>query len=352
MKAFIALFSQDADRRPALFLGLLGSVLLLAASCRGSGKPDEAAEDPLNTSTAEITRLSERILAEPSNAGLYYLRGLEFRSFNNQAALTDFKQAWLLDSANANHALGLSEQYFLMNDSRASMGVLNRWLKHNPTEQRVLWALARQALLLKQYELSLGALNQILREDLQNPEVYYLKGRNFRFLGDTAQAISSYQTALEMEPAYERAHLELGVMLLAKGDDTGLRYLRNALALNDSSAAARYQLAKYHQDRGEFTDAVETYEALILRDPQNGAALYNLGTIWYAADSLEKALRLFDMSTKVEPTRAMAYYGKALCAAQLNRSEQAMSFVRQALNLNPDLAVAKALSDSLEALSP
>jgi tetratricopeptide (TPR) repeat protein len=327
-------------------------ILLWSAGCGGSGKTEEAAEDPLNQSTAEITRLSERILAEPDNAGLYFLRGLEFRSFNNLAALNDFKQAWLLDSANANHALGLSEQYFLMNDSRASMGVLNRWLKNNPTEQRVLWALARQALLLKQYDLSLGALNQILRQDLRNPEVYYLKGRNFRFKGDTAEAISSYQTALEMDPTYERAHLELGVMLLAGDDETGLRYLRNTLSLNDSSTAARYQLAKYHQDRGEFTEAVDAYEALIVRDPQNGDALYNLATIWYAADSLEKALRLFDMSVKVEPTRAMGYYGKALCAAQLKRREQALSFVRQALNLNPDLVEAQALSDSLEALVP
>ncbi len=352
MKASFAHYSWSAASRLALFLGLWGSVLLLGTGCPRGDAAKEAAQDPLTNSTAEITRLSERILAEPSNAGLYFLRGMEFRSFNNQAALTDFKQAWLLDSANANHALGLSEQYFLMNDSRASMGVLNRWLKSNPSEQRVLWALARQALLLKQYELSLGALNQILRQDLQNPEVYYLKARNFRFLRDTAQAISSYQTALEMEPAYERAHLELGVMLLAKGDQTGLRYLRNALALNDSSSAARYQLAKYHQDRGEFTDAVETYEALILRDPQNGDALYNLATIWYAADSLEKALRFFDMSTKMEPTRAMGYYGKALCAAQLQRRDQALAFVRQALDLNPDLTAAKTLSDSLEALMP
>ncbi len=325
---------------------------MLAFGCNKKGKGDDGEVDPLENSTAEITRLSEKILAEPENGTLYFLRGMEFRSFNNQAALTDFKRAWQLDSASADHALGLSEQYFIMNDSRASMGVLNHWLKYNQPEERVLWALAREALLLRQYDLSIGALNQILRTDLNNPEVYYLKGRNYRFLGDTAKAVSSYQTALEMDPAYERAHLELGALLIASGDDTGLRYLRNVLNLNDSSAAARYQIGKYHQDRGEFGEAVDAYEAVVNRDPQNTDALYNLATIWYGADSLEKAFRLFDMVTKTEPTRPMGYYGKALCAAQLHRNGQALTIVQQALNLDSELEPAQHLADSLRAIIP
>ena len=354
MKSLLNVRNKVNPRWQNAKLGILALTLLVGSLSSCNSHPEEVAESTggIENSTAEITRLSEKILAEPKNAEWYFLRGLEFRSFNNQAALQDFKSAWQLDSANSEHALGLAEQYFIMNDSRASMGVLSRWLKFNPPSPNVLWAMARQATLLRQYELSIGALNQILRTDVYNAEAYYLKGRNYRFLADTAQAISSYQTALEMDPALERAHLELGALLIAKGDDKGLRYLRNVLSLNDSSSAARYQLAKYYQDQGEFTDAVDQYEALINRDPQNGDALYNLATIWYGADSIEKAFRLFDLVTKVEPTRSMGFYGKGLCAAELNRKEQATTFLQQALNLNPELEEARHLLDSLNTLRP
>lgn len=327
------------------------ALLLGHSSCKQKPEEPVLADAEAGMATPEITRLSEKILAEPGRAEWYFLRGQEFRAFNNQAALEDFKRAWQIDSTRPEHALGLAEQFFIMNDSRSSMGVLSRWIKLHPGNTEVLWVFARQAMLLRQYDASLGALNQILRSDRYNAEAYYLKGRNYRFLGDTAEAVSSYQTALEMDPALERAHLELGALLLAGGDDKGLRYLNNALALNDSSSAARYQMAKYHQDRGEFGDAVAVYQELINRDPQNGDALYNLATIWYAADSVSKAYRLFDLVTKVEPARSMGFYGKGLCAVELGRIEEAQGLLRNALQLNAEFEAARHLLDSLETLS-
>jgi tetratricopeptide (TPR) repeat protein len=182
--------------------------------------------------------------------------------------------------------------------------------------------------------------------------VYYLKGRNQRLIGDSAAAISSYQTAIEINPDLERAHLELGVMMASAGQEAGLRYLDNVLELNDSNRIARYQMAKYQQDFGDITLAVEAYEAIIRRDPQDGDALYNLGTIWFGADSLEKALRLFDLTTKVEPARAMAYYAKGLAASELGRNEEALRYLRQAINLQPDLEPALDLLASLSVSQP
>jgi tetratricopeptide (TPR) repeat protein len=334
------------------WLSALATLLLAWVFCAwaGCGKGPSEAEDAaglLENANPQIAELSEQIRSRPGDAGLFLQRALAYRAFNNQAALDDLLQAWQLDSSRADIALERAQQHWLMNDSRSSMQVLTGWLKHNEPEPDVLWALARQALLLRQYQLSLGTVNQILRQDPYNGEAYYLKGRNYRFMGDTTRSISSYQTALEMNPELERAHLELGVLLLGGGDETGLRYLRNALAINDSSAAAHYALGKYYQDRGDLTEAVTLYEELINRHPQNGDALYNLATIWYGTDSVEKALRLFHLVTQVEPARASGYFGKGLCAAHLGRSEQALGFLEQALRLDPGLEPARQLSDSL-----
>ncbi len=325
-------------------------LLIAVISACQSGGEEQAQPMDMSSEDPEIAQLSGRIMAEPGNARLYWLRGLKYREFNNKAALADLQKAYSMDSSQSDFALALAEQYFAMNETRPSLNVLSRYSKYNPPDEKVLWILAELALILRQYQLSVGALNQILRLNEYNARAYYLKGRNYRFLGDTSQSVSSYQTAIELNPDMERAHLELGTMMLHSGDDLGLRYLRNALSLNDSSYAARYALAKYYQDRGELAEAAEFYEELVVLNPQHGAALYGLATIWYGADSLEKALRLFDLVTKVEPVEPRGYMGKAYCAIALNRREEALSYLEQTINLNREFPNARHLADSVRTL--
>lgn len=335
---------------------VLPLALCLLAGCQSDGTAASKTEEAQGSSDAPagesgsplITRLSERILESPQDPTLYFRRAVAFRSFNNQAALSDFKRAWQLDSTSPDHALGLAEQFFDMNQSRAAMGVLSGWLQHNTADPEVLRAFADMAIYTRQYDIAIGALNRLLQMDRFDAELYYWKARNQRLSGDTAAAVSSYQTAIELEPGMEPAHLELGVLLASNGDERGLRYLNNVLTMNDSNTVARYQMAKYHQDKGNFNDAVEGYETLVLLDPQNGDALYNLGTIWYGADSLEKALRLFDLCVRVEPARAMGHYAKGLAAEALGRNEEALRFTNQALNLDPELEPALELFRKLQ----
>lgn len=350
---------QTGQKRQAFWqIGILMLLSVLGFGCRSEGRTDAVDQDTEQASAGQapegegasplVTRLSERILENPNDPTLYFRRGVAFRAYNNQAALSDFKRAWQLDSTSPDHALGLAEQYFEMNQSRAAMGVLSGWLQHNSPDPEVLRAFADMALYTRQYDVAVGALNRLLQMDRYDAELYYWKARNQRLKGDTALAVSSYQTAIELDPELEPAYLELGVMLAASGDERGLRYLENVLAMNDSSLVARYQIAKFHQDQGHFADAVDGYEALVRLDPQNSDALYNLGTIWYGADSLEKALRLFDLSVRVDPARAMAHYAKGLTAHALGRKEEALRFTRQALNLDPELEPALELFRQLE----
>ena len=336
---------------PILMLLVLG----LGSACRTDGSSASEAQEATGQEAPSgengsplITRLSERILESPKDPTLYFQRAVAFRQFNNQAALSDFKRAWQLDSTSPDHALGLAEQYFDMNQSRAAMGVLSGWLQNNSPDAEVLRAFADMALYTRQYDVAIGALNRLLQMDRFDADLYYWKARNQRLSGDTAAAVSSYQTAIELEPELEQAHLELGVLLASNGDERGLRYLGNVLAQNDSNTVARYQMAKFHQDQGHFNEAVDGYEALVRMDPQNGDALYNLGTIWYGADSLEKALRLFDLCVRVDPARAMGHYAKGLTAEALGRKEEALRYTNQALNLDPELEPALELFRKLQ----
>lgn len=353
------LFLFRSDKVWQITVLLIPFVMLsLAASCDRSGTAGSQGGDDqdnldslalLENASERITRLSEAIVENPDVASLYLERGLEFRESNNAMALSDIKKAWLLDSGNSVINRALADQYMEMGDSRAALGVLNRHIGNKPEDLDALWDLANMATVIKQYQASNGAVSQILRLDVQNAEAYYLRGRNFRLMGDTADAISAYQTAIEVNPDFIQPYLELGVILSAQEDSRALRYLDNVLQMDSLNDIARYQIAKFHQDAGNLNEAVEAYEEIVRLSPQNDDALYNLGTIFYGVDSLQTAMRYFDLTTKVSPARAMAHYGKALCAIGLGQNKDAALYAQQAYNLDSELDFAIELADSLRA---
>ena len=80
---------------------------------------------------------------------------------------------------------------------------------------------------------------------------------------------------------------------------------------------------------------------MIIRNPQDADAIYNLATIYYGIDSIEKSYRYYELAIRQAPAKAMSYYGKGLCAEELKRTEEAISLYNQALNLDPDLKIAE-----------
>jgi tetratricopeptide (TPR) repeat protein len=331
-------------------LTLLCSLLVFSCGNRQSEEP--APEVEMDYQDPRITQLSEQIVDNPDDAMAYLQRALIFREFNNAMALEDLKTAWSLDSSSSPINIELSKQYLEMGDSRAAIGVLNRHASQNPQDEPALQELSQLALVLKQYQTAITASNQLLNIDPNRADYHYLRARTYRMAGDTTASIAAYQTTLDRDPDFYRAHLELGYLLTSAGDENGVRYLHNALAIHDTSSAALLQMAKFYQDQEELGTSIDYYEQLINLQPQNSDALYNLGTVWFVVDSVSKAKSLFDLCIAVDPARPSAYYAKAICCVELGEDAEAQSALRSALNLNPELDEAQRMLDSLSLSKP
>jgi tetratricopeptide (TPR) repeat protein len=191
-------------------------------------------------------------------------------------------------------------------------------------------------------------LNELLKDNLQNANAYFYKGLIYKESGDTAKAVSSFQTCTEVDPDYYDAWMQLGLLYAAKGDPLAIRYYDNAIAVSDSSQEAEYAKAKFFQDVGNITDAIEYYRRLIVKDPQDADALYNLATIYFGVDSLDKAYRFFDLAIKQSPGKAYAHYGKGLCAEKMGKKEEALAYFKQAIALDPQLTF---IEEKIQALN-
>lgn len=342
------MFSRKWLIAGTIVLLLVAAVLIIAKPNIGKGKgKQEAAADSLEMVeqlTPQIAELSSQINGNPQNGELYYARANAYFDFGNMKfALEDYKKAYSLDSTSAAHALGLSDCLFELNNADGAIAILINYLKSEPENIDILLNLAVDYISLPkpQYQKSLETLNDILKYDVQNAEAYFYKGLIYKESGDTTKSISNFQTAVETDPDFYDAYMQLGSIYAAQQNDVAIKYFNNAIALNANSNEAHYAKAKYYQDNNRINEAIDYYKKIIVADPQDADAIYNLATIYYGVDSIAQAYRFYDLAIKQAPAKAMSYYGKGLCAEELKNVEEAISLYNQALNLDPELVLAE-----------
>lgn len=308
------------------------SILLLAAcnnETNNEGTKDPVFADPV------IMDISKKIDANPDNAALYYKRGLLLQHLEKDTlALTDFKKAVSLDSGKAEYFSAIGDLLFEHKDLSGSVKWLEKALALNPKDATAHLKVAKMFLYLKEYGSALNEINTVLRQDVYNAESYFLKGMVYKDLKDTAKAISSFQTALQMSPEYYDVILQLGLLHSAKKDPIALKYFDNAWQKDTTDMFPIFAKGVYYQNLGDFARAKQFYADVIFHDREYLDAYFNTGYILIQQDSFEKAWRQYDMLTKISPDNAEAYYNRGFASELMNKKPEAVADYKQALIFN------------------
>src|SRR6185436_14240748 len=139
--------------------------------------------------------------------------------------------------------------------------------------------LAELFLYLKKYQECINHADNALRIDKTNAKAYFIKGFMFKETGDTARAISSFQTATEQNPRYFDAYMQLGNLLTQKKSSLALNYYDHALQLSKDDPDALYGKAMYYQENEAIDTAEKIYRKILETNPDYKEALFNLGYI-------------------------------------------------------------------------
>lgn len=118
--------------------------------------------------------------------------------------------------------------------------------------------------------------------------------------GRYAEAIQHYREALRLKPDLHETHIAMGNALLATGDRTGaIGHYREAVKLRPRSADGHYNLANALFADGKAAEAVEHFESALQHKPDHPQARKNYGTVLLqlgrradAAAQYKTALRL------------------------------------------------------------
>lgn len=208
--------------------------------------------------------------------------------------------------------------------------------------------------------VALNYLNAALQVNPYLPEPYFTKGLIYRSdyyrrveedprkEESWNRAMSSFQTAVEQEPDYYAAYIEMGVMYDEKGDSMALDYYNSALNIYPESVEAWYNKGMYFQSRGYVDDALGCYYRLNVIDETWADPFYNIGYIHLVmTEELDSAKYYFERSTQLDPMYYQAYNNLGLTYEKMGDKVNARRYYQKAIEINPDFKLAK---DNLNAI--
>jgi tetratricopeptide (TPR) repeat protein len=213
---------------------------------------------------------------------------------------------------------------------------LNKAIEIDPKNISAYTKLAELNLYIKDYNACLKAADDVLKIDVYNPRAYFIKGMAFKEVGDSAKAVSSFQTVVEQDPEYYNAYIQLGLLYSAIKNPLALDYLNNALNLQPQSIEAYYAIGMFFQETGNVNKAIEAYNTILKIDSTYNDAHYNLGYIaMVIQNDMANAIKHFSDNIKFHPKNYEAFYMRGLCYERMKDKASAERDYRMALSLYP-----------------
>ena len=168
-------------------------------------------------------------------------------------------------------------------------------------------------------------------------EAHNNRGNMLQRLESTEEALSSYATALELNPTYPEAHNNRGTAL------QDLERPEEALESFDKAVALKPDYAEAHCNRGwtlqelkRPQEALESYDRALSLKSDNADAFNNRGNALQDLQRPEDALSSFDNAIALRPDHPAAYSNRGNALKTLNRVEDALQSYETAIELAVD----------------
>ncbi len=286
----------------------------------------------------KIAKLNELIKENPKSAALLNDRAtlyIEKQSFDS--AFVDIRNALLIDSSKSVYYCTLSDIYFANGKVDKSSQALNKALVLDPKNNEAYLKLAEIYFIIENYDKCYENLNKAVEIEKINPKAYYIQGMALMQMGDTVKAISSMQTAVEQNPEYYDAYVQLGLLFAAQHNKLAIDYYNNALNINPQSIEVLYNLGMFYQENEMSDNAINSYNSILKIEPKHKNATYNIGYIYLVyLNKYNEAIKYFSDAIKIDPKYADAYYNRGLCYEMLGDKANAKIDYNNAMRITPN----------------
>lgn len=164
---------------------------------------------------------------------------------------------------------------------------------------------------------ALSCLDEAIRLNPNNPQLYLNRGFVKHFIHDYKGAEADYNKALQISPKFAYAYNNRGVLKVSVNDIQG---------------------------------AMQDYAAALAINPKYADVYYNRGNLKYMTDDLKGALEDYDKAIEYNPKDSDAYNNRGVVKKRLDLNVGALSDYSQAISINPNDSIAYANRGRLKKL--
>ncbi|MBC8342908.1 MAG: tetratricopeptide repeat protein [Bacteroidetes bacterium] len=310
----------------------------------GCNKTSQQNEEVINVLTAGkgtidslILAYSEQIIENPDDDDLYYRRAKLYRAIEKPLlAIADMEKAIEFEPEIYEYQNILGDIFFNVTNIQGAIEAYSRSTELNPNDDYAFLELGKIYLYRAEPEIAITYLNEALKISKYNPETYSNKALYYLQMKDTNKAISFLETAVNVDPDYLNAYIDLGYLYSIQQDNRALLFFENALRIDPQNTQVLYNRGKFKQDMGDFELAVADYQMILAVHPDHKSANYNLGFINYLMGNYEQAIQFFSTAVLKDPNYSVAYYGLGLCYKEMANFEMAKENFNKVLLLEPE----------------
>ncbi len=306
---------------------------LLVAACHSG---DHQEKDHPAYHHLLVQPFTDSIGKQPREAKWFYLRAEALAEVKEDAlAISDLRMAYQLDSLNPQYTQALGYLYLQSGQPEEAIKAFQKLRKQVPADTRVALLLGRAYLQHNELQAATQELTKVLQHKPNDPEALYWKAKVMAATRDTAGAISLLQQVLHHDPDFYMASYQLADWYNDQGNAAAPTQYRYTFQLDTLDVGPLYDIGRYYERQQRWAEAKGAYRDCILRNPDYTPAYLQTGRILYYQDSVEKALRQFNLAVKTQPNDADAFLNKGLCFEKLGQPDSARNAFRQALVFRP-----------------
>jgi tetratricopeptide (TPR) repeat protein len=184
-----------------------------------------------------------------------------------------------------------------------------------------------------------AAYRALLASGTQLPDAFSNLARLCNDSGRSAEALSLWGQALQLNPRHVESLVLLGMALKSRGqiDKAELCY-RAALDVQTELPEALYNLGNLLQEKSELAEAEQRYRQALAARPRFALAHYNLGNVLRDQGRLDDAISHYRRAIAQDASLALAHNNLGNALMHQDRLDDAIGSYQQALHLQPDNA--------------
>ncbi len=226
---------------------------------------------------------------------------------------------------------------------------LEKAVEQEPEEPGILANLAAAKLELEKYEECKQISERALAKNPNNYQALTNLSFALRHLGDAAAAIEPARRAVDMDPKQATGLVALGTALMKWEERTdsdvaeALQLLKSSYAINPSLVAAcgGAALPELMLRNGQWAEVIELLTKGDHFDDDDPDKHRILGYAYDARQDYSKAVPAAERYCELDPENAHAFAALGATLMRAGRNEEAVSKLEKALELDPNLHVAK-----------